>query len=185
MLFTAADRIDASPRAQQESSYQFLDRVKGRFWDRVRDLLESWVSRYPPDGAADLVGRLTADDIDFRSAFWELYLHELVLAHGAIAHCHPSVPGSSRRPDFLIEGFAEPFYLEAKVLEPGEVEGAKARQRDEIWNGIDQRVRSEDFFLQVEIDTYGRSAVPISSLAESIEHWLHELDPALVRRAGR
>ena len=54
----------------------------------IRDLLESWFSRYPKGHPADLRGRFrSADDSNHRSAFFELFLHEVLYRLA----CHPLV----------------------------------------------------------------------------------------------
>jgi hypothetical protein len=60
--------------------------------------------------AAGLQGK---DDEQFESAFWELYLHEAYLRSGYGLTIHPEVAGTSRHPDFLVEGNGARFYLEA------------------------------------------------------------------------
>lgn len=184
MLFARTERTDRSFRRQSESTFQFLDRIAGPFWDRVRALMEDWLAEYPETHRGELVSRLRDDDASFRSAYWELYLAALVHAHGGTVTCHPSVPGTKNQPDFLVEGLGEPFYLEAKVLEQGGEEGVRSRSRDEIWEGLNDRVTSEHFFVALDIEKYGRSAPPISKLAKSVDDWLTSLDPSAVNGRG-
>lgn len=71
-VFSDRERVDTSPRGR-ESTFAFLDRVAGPFWDRVRQLLEDWVNDYSPAGRAELVGRMRrGSDLDFIGAYWEL-----------------------------------------------------------------------------------------------------------------
>lgn len=112
-----APRSDRSPKRPDESMWAFLDRMAGSYWDRVRSLLESWLAGYPANERQRLVLDLMGSNTKFSSGFWELYLHQLVLAHGGEAECHPEVKGSARRPDFLVKGVGvELFFLEAVVL---------------------------------------------------------------------
>lgn len=105
---------EAHPSAPRTSS----TRAAGPTWDAVRDLTTAWLSRVASDGRADLVGRLRSpDDNQFRSAFWELYLHEALLASGFDVAIHPTLPGTTRQPDFLAGAGDTSFYLEAKVLD--------------------------------------------------------------------
>lgn len=99
-----------------ESMYAFLDRVAGPVWDRIRDLIEEWVKGYCPTGQTEIVERLHSKrDIDFTSAYWELLLYHGLKAIGFDVSCHPAVAGTTKRPDFLVEGDECSFYLEAKV----------------------------------------------------------------------
>jgi hypothetical protein len=53
--------------------------------------------------------------VDFPSAFFELFLHELLLRLGCNVEVHPDPgTGSSRRPDFLVtDPDGQQFFLEA------------------------------------------------------------------------
>src|SRR3954452_19097862 len=46
-LFSEAERKDKSPARFSESDFEFLDRVAGAHWDRVRALLEQWFTDHP------------------------------------------------------------------------------------------------------------------------------------------
>ena len=180
VLFSRIERSDRSYSRLSESTFQFLDRVAGPFWDRVRDLIEDWLAVYPASDRGELVSRLRDDSGSFRSAYWELYLVALVHAHGGTVICHPSVPGTSKRPDFGVEGLGEPFYVEATVLEEGGVAGDRNRRRNEIWEGLNERVRSEHFWVTFAVEQFSPSALPIRRFAKSVDRWLRSLDPAVV-----
>ena len=66
--FLTASGQTLSP-SSGESTYAFLDRVAGPFWDRIRRLIEDWVNDYCPDDQAEMVGRLQSGiDINFTAA---------------------------------------------------------------------------------------------------------------------
>ena len=44
---------------------EFLDRASGPFFDRVRETLEDWLSRYPEADRHELVARMRARDGSF------------------------------------------------------------------------------------------------------------------------
>ncbi|MCU1359964.1 MAG: hypothetical protein JWN99_1253 [Ilumatobacteraceae bacterium] len=184
MIFTSRERTDRSPRHSDATTFQFLDRIAGPYWDRVRGLIEEWVANYPASDRGEVVTRLRADSVSFRSAHWELYLAALVRAHGGTVTCHPSMPDSTSRPDFLVRGIGQSFYLEAKVLESEAEQAVRDRWRDDIWTGLSDRVISEHFFVRLAIDTYGASAPPISKMANSVRQWLESLDPSVVTGFG-
>ena len=57
--------------------------------------------------------------MQFESAFWELYLHELHSRLGFRVDVHPPGPRTTH-PDFLLTRGSERFYLEAVVPVPQE-----------------------------------------------------------------
>ena len=70
------------------------------------------------------------DDALFESAFWEVFLHEAYLRSGYSITIHPAVTGTSRRPDFLVEGDGTRFYVEAvRACAPPDRTGQARRLR--------------------------------------------------------
>lgn len=84
-LFQERVRADPSYAGDEEPTWTFLDRVDDLGFDRVRRAINAWFARYPSTKAADLRGRLTSgDDVEFHSAWFELYLHERSAATGRL-----------------------------------------------------------------------------------------------------
>jgi hypothetical protein len=182
LVFSDRERLDTSPRGS-ESMLAFLDRVAGPFWDRVRQLLEDWVYDYSPEDRAELVGHMRSGrDLDFIAAYWELILYHGLRALGFQVTCHPDVPGTSKHPDFLVEGDACSFYLEAKILG----EDLNDRQRDQahndIYHKLNMRVQSDNFFVSVQFDKEGSRPIPIRKFAKEAQAWLDGLDPEEIRK---
>jgi hypothetical protein len=77
-LFVERARSDSSYAGEEESTWAFLNRVEDRVFDRVRRLSNAWYAAYPLEARPALRSRLASgDDIEFHSAWFELYLHEL------------------------------------------------------------------------------------------------------------
>lgn len=75
-LFDDATRTNTDPASHEESTFQFLNRTAGPFWDRVRDLAETWYQRIPSGERGDLRNRFRSkESISTLAAFWEIYLH--------------------------------------------------------------------------------------------------------------
>src|SRR5699024_1387747 len=124
-LFDSSEREDGSPGAHQESTFAFLNRVAGDYWQYPRVLMQERLDRVEHDDEYhELRKRLRSrDDEQFRSAFLELYLHESLLRAGYQVTAHPEVAGSSSRPDFLAQRDGVRFYVEA--IAPGTSRSAK------------------------------------------------------------
>lgn len=175
LLFKVIARSSAVPRHQSETTFNFLDRVAGDFWDDVRTLFEDWLARVPDTARGDLLGRLRASDRHFAAAFWELYLHEGFLRGGCEVEVHPKVLGP-RPPDFLVTREDETFYVEAKAIFEAE-KGSGAEARREILFESLNRLHSPNFFLSIECVSVGARPVASGSLRRELEAWLDSLDP--------
>jgi len=67
-----------------ESSFDFLNRVAGDYWDQPRALVEEWAMNLKGDGDYQQTRKAIRSGIDdqFRSALLELYLHEVFIRGG-------------------------------------------------------------------------------------------------------
>jgi hypothetical protein len=163
--------------------YAFLDRVAGPVWDRIRQLIEDWVSDYCPDDRAEMAARLRSKrDIDFTAACWELLLFHGLRALGFEVTCHPEIARTTRRPDFLVENKDCSFYLEAKVLGEDDADRRQDKRRNDIYHELNTRVHSDDFFVWIRFDQESTQPIPIGRLAAETQNWLDGLNPAQVRQ---
>jgi len=97
-----------------QSRFTFLNRVDDVYFARVRGMIEHWFASVPPGEQAGLRGRLRANaEAQSASAFWELYLREL-LRRTAFVVTHEPKRAHRRRPDFHARGHGTSFYLEAR-----------------------------------------------------------------------
>ena len=125
-LFDDTKRADTSPALFSESSYQFVNRVAGAPWDKVRALLEAWFVEHPANATRDLYNRFTdIDDSQHLGAWWELYIASLFRLLGYDVAAHPTVEGSKRQPDFLMSRGNTSFYVECTVASPGDGAGTR------------------------------------------------------------
>jgi hypothetical protein len=183
-VFDQSERTDATRATYSESTFAFLNRVSGPFWQRVRDLIEVWFERLCDDAKADVIARLrSGDDRQFQAAFFELYCHETLLRLGCRVTCHPDVGQGSRRPDFLAEIGQGSLVLEATVAARSDKEVAAGRREAQVYDVIN-RVQSPDFFLYVEVQEAGQSPPSATRLRPRLEAWLKALDYDAIRRAA-
>ncbi len=176
-VFSDRDRTDPSPSGHSESTAAFLDRVAGDYWDQVRDLIETWVSRFPGAARADVVGRLRSPDYaQHASAFWELYLHETFTGSGFEVSVHPSVSGGSNKPDFLVTRGEEAFYLEAKCLVAGRADAGASARTKRVYDALD-KIHCPNFFLQIDVKQVGPADLRTKGPRRKLEEWAGSLDP--------
>jgi hypothetical protein len=182
-VFSNSQRTDRSPARHAESSSEFYERAAGSFWQEVRNLVEAWFERLPADAQADVGSRLRSkNDAQFRGAFLELYLHELLISSGFTVSTHPDVPGSKRHPDFLADNGTESFYVEARSISPKASEVAAELRRATIHDSLND-LDSPNFFLDFEVESPGASNPSIKLLARDLRKWLTTLDPDAVAAA--
>ena len=177
-LFDEIDRADVTPSSHQESSFEFLNRIAGGYWEHPRSLMQEWLNHVKNDADyTDLRQRFRSrDDEQFRSAFLELYLHESLLRAGYVVTIHPSVDGTTTRPDFLVERGQERIYIEA--IAPGANPSAKAAaQRRAVLFDTVNRLDGPNFMLWLDELVEGANPPPAARLRADLGRWLADLDP--------
>lgn len=141
-------------------------------------MVQAWIERYPAENQPEMVRRLRSrDDTLHRSAFFELFLHELLIRQDFnIVAIEPEMP-NGRAPEFLV---AAPdgtrFYLEATLaLGLSNVDAGADRRMREALQAIDD-VASPDFFLHLH--THGAPDRPIATarLRRSVQRFVDGLD---------
>lgn len=135
------------------------DAVQHRRW------LRRSLALAPPDALADLRGRLSGADEQFRSTVWELSCARVLTELGYDLVWHPPLPNdSTKRPDFLVRrSGSDLFYFEARVIEE-EQDPEEARIIDEL-----NTVRSPDYWLGVQFVDRG----PASASTRKLRDFVH------------
>ncbi|MGZ4532045.1 MAG: hypothetical protein ACXVXP_06810 [Mycobacteriaceae bacterium] len=177
-IFDEADRTDTKPAEHSESTFEFLNRVGGDYWQHPRLLMQTWLDRVSGHrNYNDLRQRFRSrDDEQFRSAFLELYLHEGLLRAGYVVTIHPSLPGSPRRPDFRAERDGRVLFIEAVAPGSGAAAKAAAKRRAVLFDTVNQ-LGDPNFMLWLE-HLEESSAPPASArLRADLRGWLAQLDP--------
>ena len=177
-IFDGGERTDTQPAKHGESTYEFLNRVAGDYWQHPRALMQTWLDGITEDqDYSDLRQRFRSrDDDQFRSAYLELYLHECLVRAGYTVTIHPVVPGSSRRPDFRADRDGQVLFVEA--IAPGtSVEAKAAAQRRAVLFDTVNRLGDPNFMLWLEDLIEGSSPPASARLRTDLRSWLADLDP--------
>ena len=185
LLFGERERNDPEQARRGESRFAFLDRVARPYWERVRALLEEWVSHYPEGyDRHDLIQRLRSPDDDKQAAaFWELYLHESLRRDGWTITPHPTLDGTRRQPDYLARRGADAIILEATTIGRNKQVIAAEKRVQQVLADLDALV-APDFYVSVDYDAIGPAAPATKRLRSDLTTWLTGLDVAAVRAAG-
>ncbi|MDQ1438293.1 MAG: hypothetical protein QOK43_1922 [Acidimicrobiaceae bacterium] len=176
-VFSEWLRTDGRPAHHGEPLSGFLDRVDQMLFARVRALINEWVARLPDEAAADIAARLRSplDDV-FRSAFWELYVHELLVRCGFSIEIHPSVHATTKVPDFKAVRQGLELFVEATVASTAAETRASDARTGVAYDELN-KIDSPNYFLWVDIDSSGPAAPPLRQLRTEVELWLKTLDP--------
>lgn len=152
---------DDDGKLHAESDFAYLNRSGRAEMAGARALVEDWYSRYPAQHQRGLRSRLRSDDIALESAFFELYLHELLLNLGYAMAVEPPAGTKGKSPDFLVTGpDGSSFYLEACVVSAkSKDEVAAERRANQVYDQID-KLSSPDFFIGIQIREHPKSPPP-------------------------
>lgn len=179
MLFSERERTYEGPRLRSEPEYAYLDRSARPEMARIRDRLEEWFAHYPEARRAAFVPRFrSTDDAQFRSAFFELYVHETLRRLGHEVHV-------LKRPDFLVTGpDGRRAYVEATLASGvSHEERAAERLKAPIYDAL-RRMKLADFRLIIdEIDGAPKTAPRVRAFCKALRDWIAELDADAVAAA--
>jgi hypothetical protein len=177
MLFPNVVR-DITVATRGMSHYEFLTRCSRPDCAVVRDLLEDWFSRYPQQESKQLQARLISDETNFCSAFWELYLHQLLSSLGYSVEIHPDPPaGESTQPDFLAKSSAgEEVIVEAvAAVKKSEDDPATTRRKQAVLDKLDE-LEHPDFYVGLREDGYPTTSPSGRKIRDSLKKWLDSLN---------
>ena len=184
MLFSNIERTDATPMKAGESSYSFLDRSARPSVNRVRIFLCAALERYPAEERDEMVARIqSGNEVHFRSATFEVFLHEALLRLGYQVITHPD-PGTgvAKRPDFLVSASdGTDFFLEATLASERDGRNPAAEAMKETALGYLNEARHPCFFVDVDSDGDPTTQPSGRALARDVHTWLNQLDPDALR----
>ena len=150
-LFDDIDREPATSMSNLYSAFVALNKDGSPGAQDLRDRLESWFRKFPSDGQKDLRMRFRSRLHDAHDgAFFELFLHELMIKLGFKLEVHPTLPNSTDHPDFLVSDGSRCCYLEAATtgrrFGPFTLTNAEQEVKEEL-----EKLTSSDFNISIEI----------------------------------
>src|ERR1044072_1389727 len=129
-LFDEVNRKTHRPKTEHEPLFDYYNISARRTVVAFRELVEAWFQRYPQDVRKEFRGRFRSPiDAHHRGAFFELYLHELILSMGFTIDIHPKMnERTTTQPDFIVSKNEQPcFYLATKSALPSKEESPKEK----------------------------------------------------------
>ncbi len=120
-LFDDYKRSDADVSRYDETDFEFWNRSAWQVAHDTRQRLEDWFSRYPVESASKLCSdfRKPKKTNALHGAYFELFLHELLLRLGCEVTVNPTIKAGNRTltPDFLVEYEGRKCYIEATQID--------------------------------------------------------------------
>lgn len=177
-IFDDISRTDTAPPLQNETAFGYLNRSGRVEAGRVRHNVDLWLDHYPVEHRDALIARFRSSIDDHHlSAFFELFLYELMLARKfTVVAIEPPLAHTRKSPDFLVEDSnGLRFYLEAAFAtgrSRGEV-GAQARLNEAL-AAIDGTL-SPEHFLDITVQGVPTAPVSINRMRKELKRWIRGL----------
>lgn len=178
-LFHNIHRDYSGVAGYSEPQFAFMNRSARPEANSIRVLLESWFSRYPQAESRSLRERFrSGNDLQHHSAFFELFIHELLLKLGLRPQIHPALPQTTRHPDFLVECPEDrDFYLEVVVAANMSKDEYAARARMHVVYDSINRLGSPNFFIGMDVRGAPKTPPPARRIRSFLSKNLAGLDP--------
>src|SRR5437773_9134038 len=177
-LFDDILRSQRGPATHTEDTFSFLNRSAWPASEGVRNLLESFFRRYPSSESAELKSNFKTQ---FDSAFFELYLHELLLRLGCEVTVHPTLNGTDAKPDCLARFRGQEVIVEAVIAtDRTDKERARDARLNALYDAINRKTISPNFIICLG-PILDRNAVPTpKKIRKFIKERIAGLDPDVV-----
>lgn len=179
-VFDRVERKDDSPKQSTESFFAFYNRSARVEFENIRSFIQICINNYPSNEKKELICRLrSGNDVHFRSACFELFLHEILLRQGFTLLPHPQLPnGSSKKPDFLVtDPTGERFYLEAVLASEKSDDDKGAAARKSVVLDILAKYPHDNFMIAIDDEGSPKSSPSGKKLKNEIHAWLDSLEP--------
>ena len=120
-LFDELDRTTHGPAPHSISDFGWMNISADPYAAKVRQFFEEVILRYPKLKRESLIARFRSEvDSDHRAALFELIVFAWLEAQDhKVIEVEPSIDGSERHPDFLVEApTCQQYYLEVTSKQP-------------------------------------------------------------------
>ncbi|HWA89807.1 MAG TPA: hypothetical protein VG889_07220 [Rhizomicrobium sp.] len=177
LVFSKRKRTARHGKSAAEANFEYLDASARPEAVKVRQLVEGCFSTWPKPERVDWLARFKSkDDATHWAAFFELLLHSWLLRLGYTVVHHPTVPSTTKHPDFLAthpNGLE--FYLEARSTDGNSDDEARVeRFTDQIIAEVG-KIISSDFFIDIRFAKRPTTQPALAKLRKDVEKWLGTL----------
>jgi len=164
-----AEQDDNSRKNLSESVFAYLNRSTKPGSAASRALMEEWLRLVPISEQGEFCSRFrSGDNIQFGTAFQELFLHEFLRRQNCTLDFHPSIPGNSKRPDFLVRPpSGDRFILEARTS-TDVASGPAGNPRGDRIRDFLRKMKLDGYKLGINELTAGANDLPQKALRKNI-----------------
>lgn len=180
MLFDNKERIETRPSNGNENSFDYFNNTGRTDIIPVREVMENWFSIYPDSEKEEMKKRVKAD---FGPAFYELGMYCYFKNMGYDIFIHPTVPNSSKRPDFLAVKNDHDFYVEIKEIRMlSDAERLKERRLNTLTDSMNS-VDCTYFMLCIESIEFKTGKQPSGKkIIKYFDNLIKAYDPDIYRK---
>ena len=183
-LFDDKPRNHKGPSRRAETTYSFLDRSSLPEFERIRAMLERWIGRLPKAHQRRAVANMShrgrgsaKEESQFKSTFFELFLHEFLAGTGGKVQVEPEFDGLT--PDFAISDSSAAIGQFNFVVEASDIDLERGTKLERDWNersAIDalNEIDCPNFFLIVEARGKLESTPPKRRLKSTFENLIEK-----------
>ncbi|MBL7074300.1 hypothetical protein ISS37_03560 [candidate division KSB1 bacterium] len=177
-LFDDIARNEIRPTNYTEPRFDYLNQSARLEYEKIRNLLEQWFELFPFEAQSELRSRLRSkDDRQHLSAFFELYLYELLSQSGFCVKVHPNIEDQKTHPDFsVLKGGKPQFYLEATLSSSSETKKSATARENRVYDVIN-KMDSPNFFIGIRVRGTPATPPPGNKIRRFLEAKLAKLDP--------
>jgi hypothetical protein len=164
-----------------EPTYNYYNRSARKDINIIRNTLENWFSEIPESEKHSMKSSFKRS---FDDTFYELFLYNLFKKLGYDIKIHPSIEGTTKKPDFLISKDDIEIYIEAKISkDKTSKEEALEKMTNQFYDSIN-KLRSNNFMLGInEVSFISGRQPKTRKIVQELEKKLSELDPDVVEKA--
>jgi hypothetical protein len=137
-------------------------------------------TRYPGNERDQVMARIrTGNKTDFRSATFEIYLHDALIRLGYKLTHHPDPEtGVSKRPDFMVrDAQGNEFFLEAVLSTERDGRNPAAEAMKKTALGYLNEKPHASFLIDIESEGDPTSQPSGKAISEAVHAWLEKLEP--------
>lgn len=174
-IFDDIVRNDVAVPLPDEAMFSYLNRSGRPEAACVRALVDLWFAEYPEAYRKTLVGRFRSPiDDEHHSAFFELFLHHLILTRGGkVLAIEPKLEHTDRSPDFLVESAdGERFYLEAVMATNRSAQETASHARLNTALAAIDEIPSPNHFLDLTVHGMPTAPISIKKMRRALQSWI-------------
>lgn len=172
-LFDEKQRTRKEPLKRGERIFHFYDECARVGYDEFRKFVNLWISELPEQDREEIIARMkSGNDRDFQAALAELVVHAALKRLGCDIKIHPSIEGTTKRPDFaIVKDGNVVCYVEVTTINVAVEESAEKNRENVLYNAIDRAKLPPGCLLGYSLERAGKKSPRTGPVVQAIEEW--------------